>query len=104
MTTLLYGIIYGLLFALACCIAAIIAILASKSIPKTFDREQYWTCFAASGFGAMILFMAAQRLARTGAASHVLRTLVADVALFLVGISMGCGAAIFVFKKPAKEE
>ncbi len=100
MTTLMYGMIYGLIFALVSCVAVVIAILASKGIPETFDREMYWTCFAASSIGAGILIAVAQRAARAGATRRIIPTLLMDFGLFLVGIAMGCGVGMFVFKKP----
>jgi hypothetical protein len=95
----MYGMIFGLMFALVSCIAVVIAILASKGIPRTFDREMYWTCFAASGIGAGILILAAQRVARAGATWRFIPMLLVDLGLFLVGIAMGCGVGVFVFKK-----
>ena len=99
MTTLIYGMIIGLMFALVSCIAAVIAILASKGIPRTFDREMYGTCFAASGIAAAILILAAQRVARAGATWRFVPMLLVDLGLFLVGIAMGCGVGVFVCKK-----
>jgi len=61
MTTLMYEILYGFVFAFMMCAAALIATLARKGIPKTFDREMYWTCFAASGLGAVLLIVAPAR-------------------------------------------
>jgi len=104
MASLMHGMLYGLLFALVCAVAAMIAILASQGIPKTFDREMYWTCFAASGIGSAMLILAAQRVARSGASSRIVPTLLIDAGLFLFGISVGCGAGIFVFKKRAEPE
>ena len=102
--SLMHGMLYGLLFALVSAVATVIAILASRGIPKTFDREMFWTCFAASGFGSAILILAAQRVARSGAGPRLVPTLLGDAGLFLFGVSLGCGAGIFVFKKRAESE
>ena len=104
MASLIQGMLFGLLSTLVCAVAAVIAILASQGIPRTFDREMYWTCFAASGIGAAMLILAAQRAARSGASSRIVPTLLIDGGLFLLGVSMGCGAGIFVFKKRAGPE
>jgi hypothetical protein len=85
----MYGMLYG---------------LAGKGVPKTFEREMYWTCFAASGMGAWILIAAAQRVARAGATPRIISTLLIDIGLFLVGMAIGCGAGVIVFKKPRNLE
>jgi drug/metabolite transporter (DMT)-like permease len=100
MKTLMYGMAYGLMFGLVSCIAVVIAILASKGVPKTFDREMYRTCFAASGIGAVMVILVAQRVARAEVTWRIIPTLLFDLGLFLFGIAMGCGVGVFVFKKP----
>ena len=102
MNVLVHGMLYGFLFTLVCAVAAVIAILASQGIPKTFDREMYWTCFAASGIAAVILILAAQRVARA-ATSRIVPTLLGDLGLFLLGVSIGCGVGTFGFKKHESE-
>jgi hypothetical protein len=102
MTALMYEIFYGFVFAFMICAAALIATLARKGVPKTFDREMYWTCFAASGLGAVLLIVAAQRINGSGAVSWWVPTLVGSVGLLLLGVSTGCFAGIFIFKSGTK--
>jgi hypothetical protein len=49
--------------------------LPLEGVRKTFDREVYWTCFAASGLGAVVLMVAAQRMNGSGAVSWWVLTL-----------------------------
>jgi len=58
----------------------------------------YWTCFAAGGIGSVMLILAAQRVVRSGVSLRLVLTLLINAGLFF-GVSMGCGAGIFVFKK-----
>lgn len=105
MASLVHGMLYGLLFALVSSVAMVVAILASQGLPRTFDRDMYWTCFAASGIGSAFFILTSQRMARPGATFRLVPTLLGDLGLFLLGISIGCGVGIFVFKKrPVPED
>ena len=99
--------ILGLMFAGMMCVAALIAILASRGLPKRFDREMYWTCFAASAIAASILFFLMRRLNAANLGMHLLERALLGALLFLMGVSMGCGTGVFTFKKkswPEEEE
>ncbi len=104
MISFVHRMLYGLLFGLISATAAVIAIAATQGIPKTFDREMHWTCFAASGIGSVILILSAQRMARSAASWGLIPTLLAHMGLFLIGISIGCGVGTFVFKKRPEPE
>jgi hypothetical protein len=102
MTTLMCEIFYGFVFAFMICAAALIATLARKGVRKTFDREMYCACFAASGLGAVVSIVAAQRMNGLGAVSWCVATLVGSVGLLLLGVSTGCFAGIFIFMSATK--
>ena len=84
-------------FVLAPLIAAMIAYAAWKGKPQSFDREMYWTVFAAAISAAFVVVFYVQRHADT----------TPDVALFtgmilgglLFGVSGGFGIGVFVRPK-----
>jgi hypothetical protein len=95
-------IFHGFVFAFMISAAALIATLLRQGVPKTFDREMYWTCSAASGLGAVLLIVAAQRINGWGTVSWWVPTRVGSVGLLLLGPSTGCFAGIFIFKSATK--
>jgi multidrug transporter EmrE-like cation transporter len=81
-------------------IAVTIAYAAWRGKPKTFDREMYWTSFATAGIASVLVFVLAQKLNSNGLAGHILPVLCLLLALLLFGVSMGCGIAIFAWRRP----
>jgi hypothetical protein len=80
-------------------LAVLIAILASRGLPKRFDRDMYWTCFAASGIAASLLFLAIRRMNVATVGTQLLERILLGVLLFLLGVSLGCGAGVVTFRK-----
>lgn len=80
-------------------IAVAIAYAASKGKPKTFDREMYWTSFAAAGIASALMFVLAQKLMSKASASDLLGTACLIASLLLLGVSMGCGIGIFTWRR-----
>ncbi len=81
-------------------IAATIAYAASKGKPKTFDREMYWTSFVAAGIASALVFVLAEKLDSNVSAGHFVFATCLLLALLLLGVSMGCGIAIFTWRRP----
>jgi uncharacterized membrane protein YhaH (DUF805 family) len=81
-------------------IAATIAYAAWKGKPKTFDREMYWTSFAAAGIASALVFVLAQKLDSKVSAGHLVPAACLLLALLLLGVSMGCAIAIFTWRRP----
>lgn len=81
-------------------IAATIAYAAWRGKPKTFDREMYWTSFAAGVIASALVFVLAQKLNSNGLTGHLVPAICLLLALLLFAVSMGCGIAIFTWRRP----
>jgi hypothetical protein len=80
-------------------IAVAIAYAAWRGKPKTFDREMYWTSFAAALIVSALAFVLAQKLNFNGSAGRILPAISLFLALLLFGVSMGCGIGIFTWRR-----
>jgi EamA domain-containing membrane protein RarD len=81
-------------------IVVVIAIAASKGKPQNFDREMYWTLFAAAGILSAIGFYFTTKIRTLGLGEYLLSATCTMLVLALFGVSMGCGIAIFTYRRP----
>ena len=81
-------------------IVVVIAMAASKGKPKRFDREMYWTAFAASGALSAIVFYGTTKIKAIDFGGYLLSALLFMSALALFGMSTGCGVSVFVYRRP----
>ena len=88
-------------FILVLMLAVIVAVgyAAFKGHPKNFDREMYWTCFAAAGIGAGILFTVSHRMDQAGTLKFLVSEFLGYLALLLFAVSMGCGVSVFTYRR-----
>lgn len=80
--------------------AIAIAYFAFKGRPKTFDRWMYWTCFCAFMISGGVLFGIGEKLVEPRYNNAYMQPICVFSALFLFGLALGCGLAIFTFRGP----
>jgi len=81
-------------------IAAVIALAARKGFPRNFSREMYWTAMVVAGAIAATLGVVAQRDSCPGLWHAILRYVCMAACLMLLGVGMGCAAAVFAYHGP----
>lgn len=81
-------------------IAVAIAVAARKGLPKNFSREMYWTAMVVAAAVAATLGFVAQRDSHLGLWPAILRYVCMAACLMLLGVGMGCAAAIFTYRGP----
>src|SRR5580658_10357580 len=85
-------------------IIVVIGIAASRGKPRTFDREMYWTAFAAAGILSMIAFYLTTKIKPLGVGEYMGSVLCTMLAVALFGLSMGCGIGIFTYRRPPVQD
>jgi hypothetical protein len=95
------GALYFLVFlVLDPVIVAAIAYAAWKGKPKNFNREMYWTAFAASMVVSGVLMVFAQRMhADVRTWQYFLQTVCLLAGALLFGVSGGCFLGIFIYRR-----
>lgn len=81
-------------------IAGAIACAARSGRPRNFSREMYWTAFVVAAIGGAALLVAAQRTYLTSALRIVLHCVFAVSSFALLGIAVGCGIGVYIYKGP----
>lgn len=81
-------------------IATAIGYAAWKGWPNSFDREMYWTAFAASGAVAGLVIVYALRIRAVGGTwLHLVQLACLGLGLLLFAVSFGFGVGIFTRRR-----
>jgi hypothetical protein len=79
-------------------IVVVIAIAASKGKPRNFDREMYWTSFAAAGILSGVGAYFTTKIRADGVGEYLFSVACTMLVLALFGVSMGCIVGIFTYR------
>ena len=92
-------------FVMAPTVATVIGYRAYRGKPKSFNREMYWTAFAATGVVAVIVIRYAVRMdTRDELVWNLLRMIALLLGALLFGVSLGFGAGIFTRKSNSQSK
>jgi hypothetical protein len=87
-------------FVLGPAIASGIAYAAWKGKPKNFDREMYWTAFAAAILASGFLMVFAQRMqADVRTWKYVAQIACFGIGAVLFGVAGGCLLGVFIYRR-----
>jgi membrane protease YdiL (CAAX protease family) len=92
-------------FVIVPSIAAAIGYAAWKGKPKNFDREMYWTAFAAATGVSLFLMLFAQRMnADVRTWQYLLQLACFSLGALLFGVAGGCMIGIFAYRRGVKNQ
>ena len=99
------GFLLFIVFVIAPAIATVIGYSAWKGKPKNFDREMYWTAFAAAGAIAVFLMVFAQRMhADVRTWQYLIQIAVFGLGALLLGVAAGCMVGIFAYRRRSSSQ
>ena len=86
-------------------IAAVIGYAAWKGKPKNFNREMYWTAFAAAIVASLFLMEFAQRMqADVRTWRYLVQIACFDAGALLFGVAGGCLVGIFTYRRGVQNQ
>ena len=96
------GLLLLTFFVLVPSIAAAIGYAAWKGKPKNFNREMYWTAFAAAIVVSLFLMVFAQRMhADVRTWLYLVQVACFGFGALLFGVAGGCMVGIFTYRRGA---
>jgi surface polysaccharide O-acyltransferase-like enzyme len=99
------GLLILTFFVFVPSIAAAIGYAAWKGWPKNFDREMYWTAFAAAIIASVFLMVFAQRMqADVRTWQYLLQVVCFTLGALLFGVAAGCVVGIFTYRRGSEGE
>jgi hypothetical protein len=94
------GLLIFTFFVVVPSIAAAIGYAAWKGKPKTFDREMYWTAFAAATIVSLFLMVVSRRMqADVRTWQYLVQVVFFGLGALLFGVAGGCGIGIFTYRR-----
>jgi undecaprenyl pyrophosphate phosphatase UppP len=94
------GVLLLTFFVVIPSIAAAIGYAAWKGKPKNFNREMYWTSFAAATVASLLLMVFAQRMhADVRTWLYLVRVACFALGALLFGVAGGCTVGIFTYRR-----
>jgi hypothetical protein len=96
------GLLLLTFFVVVPSIAAAIGYAAWKGKPKSFNREMYWTAFAAAAVVSLFLMVFAQRMhADVRTWLYLVQVACFGLGALLFGVAGGCMVSIFTYRRGA---
>jgi hypothetical protein len=96
------GLLLLTVFLLVASIAAAIGYAAWKGKPKNFNREMYWTGFAAALVASLFLMVVAQRMhADVRTSLYAVQLACFGLGALLFGVAGGCVVGVFIYRRGA---
>ena len=93
------GLLILTFFVFVPSIAAAIGYAAWKGKPKNFDREMYWTAFAAAMIVSAFLMIFAQRMhADVRTWQYIVQVACFTLGTVLFGVAAGCVVGVFTYR------
>jgi hypothetical protein len=99
------GLLIFTFFVVVPSIAAVIGYAAWKGKPKNFNREMYWTAFAAAIIASLFLMVFAQRMqADVRTWRYLVQSACFGAGAFLFGVAGGCLVGIFTYRRGVRNQ